>query len=472
MEEASGAPGQVLNDYFRSHPPSADRIAEIQKLIAEQGWKPGPEKPLAVRYFFLAHEAEDQLAAAKYDKAIQAASAALALHPGHPPALVALAKAACAKQDFAKAAAAYKELLTNRQAAADSVRAFAEQLGNKALAARHFADAGRFVAFSLELQPNNPGSLKLLAEIKLELGEVDAAAEIGQRLQKLYPQSAVDLVEYAANASDTAFQTHNYARAARFAAYSLRLQPAQPRMLSQLATSEFALADFSAAAGAYRKLITSAIQKKESLAVAPVSNYADALGSLARHVDARKDFQATLGPGKGFDEDLVASVKIEQAGLEIMAGNGSAARSLTQDNSSFAPEHAARLGWWYYRAGKLDEADKLLIHYLSQRPGDGGLQITLGWVEIEQNKPADALHRFDVYSSDERAAAPTSAGRAIAQWRLQQKDAAMIAFERLSKAAPEWTNPTWVRALYGPVAAQSAQEMNAELQRRIAARKH
>jgi predicted Zn-dependent protease len=336
---------------------------------------------------------------------------------------------------------------------------------------RHFAEAGQFVAFSLELQPNNPGSLKLLAEIKLELGEMDAAVETGQRLQKLYPQSAADLVGYAYSASNTAFQTHNYERAARFASYSLRLVPSQPSLQEQLAASEFGMADFRAAADAYHKLISGAVQKKENPETASVSSYADALGSLARHADARNEFQAALGSGKNFDEDLAARVKIEQAGLEIMTGNDSLARSLTQTDNSFAPEHAARLGWWYYRAGKLDEAGKLLLRYLSQRPGDGGLQITLGWVEIEQNKPADALRRFQVYTSDQKAAASASAGRAITGWRLQQKDAAMSAFEQLSKDAPEWSNATWVRALYGPVAAQSVQEMNAELARRIAARK-
>jgi beta-barrel assembly-enhancing protease len=472
VEEASGAPGQVLSGYFRSHPPSADRIAEIQKLIAEQGWKPGPEKALAVRYIFLAHEAEDQLAATKYDKAIETASAALKLHSGHSPALVVLAKATCAKQDFAKSAAAYRELIASRQPAADSVRAFAEELANNAMSKRRFAEAGRFAAFALELQPNNPSSMKLLAEVKLELDDMNAAVEIGQKLQKLYPQSAADLVGYAYSASNTAFQAHNYALAARFASYSLRLEPSQPTLQEQLAASEFALADFHAAAETYRKRVAGVLHDKESPTQALLGNYADALGSSARRGDAAKEFRTTLGAGKNFTEDLAARVKMEQAGLEIMAGNDSAARSLTGSDASFAPEHAARLGWWYYRAGKFDEADKLLLHYLSQRPGDGGLQNTLGWVELEQNKPGAALTRFYVYTSDPRASSSSSAGRAIAHWRSQQKDAAMLAFEQLSKDTPEWTNPTWVRALYGPVAAQSAEEMNAELARRIAARKH
>src|SRR5262249_25875538 len=314
--------------------------------------------------------------------------------------------------------------------------------------------------------------MKLLAEVKLELDDVNAAVEVGQKLQKLYPQSAADLLGYTYSASNTAFQAHNYARAARFASYALQLEPSQPDMQARLAASEFALADFRGAAEAYRKLITGVIHDEETPSPAYVAGYADSLGSAARRGDAAREFQTTLGSGKSFTEDVASRVKMEKVGLEIMAGNDTAARTLTESNVSFAPEHAARLGWWYYRAGKLDAADQLLRRYLSQRPGDGGLQITLGWVELERNKPADALPRFSVYSSDEGASSSANAGRAITQWRLQQKDAAMIAFEQLSKDAPEWTNPTWVHALYGPVAAQSAQEMNAELARRIAARKH
>src|SRR5262249_6545630 len=257
--------------------------------------------------------------------------------------------------------------------------------------------------------------MKLLAEVKLELDDVNAAVEVGQKLQKLYPQSGADLVGYAYSASNTAFQAHNYARAARFASYALRLEPSQAQMEAQLAASEFALADFRAAAEAYRKLITNVIHDEETPSLAYVANYADSLGSEVRHGDAVKEFQTTIGSGKSFTEDVASRVKIEKAGLEIMAGNDSAARALTETNVSFAPEHAARLGWWYYRAGKLDAADQLLRRYLSQRPGDGGLQITLGWVELERNKPADAQPRFSVYSSDERASSSANAGRAIVQ---------------------------------------------------------
>jgi predicted Zn-dependent protease len=237
------------------------------------------------------------------------------------------------------------------------------------------------------------------------------------------------------------------------------------------------MADFRAAADAYRKLIEADIRSKDEVTLTSslVIAYADSLGSIAQHSDGAREFQATLRPARGISDDLAAQIKLEEAGLLVMAGDESMARSLGEGPLSFAPEHGARLGWWYYRAGKYDAATKALQRFLSQRPGDPGLQITLGWVKLEQNAPADAARVFESSPTDETPASSSRAGQVIALWRLRQTDketdAAISEFDQLAKEAPEWTNPTWVHAVYGRAAAQSAQEMYAEQQRRIAARK-
>jgi len=471
-EEISGAAAQILTGYFRSHPSSADRLALMQSLIAEENWTQGPEKPLGVRYIFLAHRAEDLVAAGKYDKAIQTAAEALQLHPDHPPALVALAKAACATRDFTKASAAYRGLLVRHQAEADSVRAFADDRAAAAMSARHFDEAGQLAAFTLELQPNNAGSLKLLAEVKLEQKDTATALEIGQKLQKLYPSAAASLNQYAYSVSEEAFQLRDYARAARFAAYLLDLTAApQGDVQSILARSEFAMGNFRAAAGDYRKLIAFDFRTDTTIEPAVLTAYADSLGSIAQHANAAREFAAALQPARSATDDFKAQVQIEEAGLMVVAGNESQAHSLGEGNGSFAPERAARLGWWYYRAGKFDAAGKLLQRLIAQRPGDAALQTTLGWVEIEGNPSDETLQRFQQSLGDEQAASAAHAGMAIAGWRLNKTDDALGIFDRVSREAPEWTNPEWVRTLYGPVAARSAQEMYAEQQKRLAARK-
>ena len=56
-EEMSGAAIEVLTGYFRSHPPSSDRIAQIRSLIAQERWAAAELKPLQVKYIFLRYRA-------------------------------------------------------------------------------------------------------------------------------------------------------------------------------------------------------------------------------------------------------------------------------------------------------------------------------------------------------------------------------------------------------------------------------
>jgi predicted Zn-dependent protease len=468
-EEIEGTAVQILTGYFRSHPPSIDRAAQIRRLIAQEHWTTHAEKLLEVRYVFLGHKANDLVSGREYDKAIETANATLQLHAGYPPALVALAQASCAKHDFVKAAAAYKELLDQRRPEADLVRKFADQRAGAAKDAKHYEEAAKFAAFSLELQPNNPSAMKLLVEAKLELRDIDAALETGRRLQLLYPTDETILVQQVNETSRQAFAAHDYSRAALFAGYSTRLRAAfQPDMEAELARSEFLLADFRAAAESYRKLIEDSMRDKNE--VHDVQDYADSLGSY-RKSDAARDFRTVVDGERNLSFQQTARMKIEEAGLMVMEGDDSAAKAIVAGREPFAPELGARLGWWYYRAGKYDEADRVLQRYLAQRPGDGGLGRTMGWVLLEQNRPNEAKVRFDIDYRDRDSGTAARAGQAISLWRLGQRDFAISQFELLSREAPEWTNATWVSTLFGPTAAKSMQEIAAEEQRRIEARK-
>jgi predicted Zn-dependent protease len=51
--ELAGVPAQALEEYFRSHPPSTERVAEMQKEIRAQGWNASqPQKPFGLRSVF------------------------------------------------------------------------------------------------------------------------------------------------------------------------------------------------------------------------------------------------------------------------------------------------------------------------------------------------------------------------------------------------------------------------------------
>jgi predicted Zn-dependent protease len=467
QEEIAGAAVQVLTGYFRSHPASADRIAQIESLKKQENWPSIQARTLEVRYIFLAEKAVALVTSAKYTTAIETANASLQLHPGYAPALGALARAKCALRDFKASAAAYHELLASHPAEADSVRTFAEQQASVAVAKKQFAMALQFVAFSLELQPDNSSSLTLLAQIKLEQSEMEAALEAGRRLAKLYPVSGSQLVQYANGASHQAFAAKNYERAARFAVFAQRLAVTRQSDLELLlAQSRFALADFPTAAQSYRKIIEADLRDEAVIDIALVRAYADALGPAPRHGEAAAEFQQSLRKRLAQRDDFAFQARMEEAGLLLMAGDESKATALTDPAAAiaYAPELAARLGLWYYRAGKLEASEKLLRRFLTQRPGDAGLQVALGWVELEKNMPADALSSFDA-SGD--STEPVLAGQSIARWRMGRKDEAVSGFARLIQEEPQWTNPAWVHALYGPVAAQSVTEMYAEHQRRL-----
>jgi len=476
QEEIAGATVQVLTGYFRSHPASADRIAQIQALIKQENWPPVKTRTLEVRYIFLAEKAGALVTAARYQAAIETANASLQLHPGYAAALGALARAKCALRDFHASAAAYHELLASHAAEADSVRAFANQQAAVAMARKQFVEAAQFAAFSLELQPNNSSSLTLLAQIKLEQSEMEAALEIGNRLARLYPTAGTILVQYANATCRQAFQARNYERAIRFATFAQRLDPTrkldptrQSGMELILAQSQFALADFPAAAQSYRRIIEAQIRQQPVFDFSVLRSYADSLGAAPRHSEAAREFQLTVSNLLSQRTDFAFQARMEEAGLLLMAGDESKAAALTEpaNEREYAPEHAARLGWWYYRAGKIEAAEKLLRHFQTQRPGDAGLQFALGWVELEKNAPADALSSFDMAGTGSDSTEALLAGQLIARWRMGRKDEAVSGFARLIQEEPQWTNPTWVRALYGPVAAQSVAELYAEHQRQL-----
>ena len=62
---------QTLEGYFRSHPPEAERIAQIEQLIADGHWPADQkQKNLAVAYLLITDQARSYFAADQLDKAL------------------------------------------------------------------------------------------------------------------------------------------------------------------------------------------------------------------------------------------------------------------------------------------------------------------------------------------------------------------------------------------------------------------
>lgn len=111
QEELSRVAQQTLEGYFRSHPLPSERITQVRKLIASEGWTPRPERDLAVAYIFWTARARSSLEKRKYPQAEQLANQSLRLWPDQPKAFQVLALARFAQANFSGAAEAYRKVL-------------------------------------------------------------------------------------------------------------------------------------------------------------------------------------------------------------------------------------------------------------------------------------------------------------------------------------------------------------------------
>jgi predicted Zn-dependent protease len=100
-----------LEGYFRSHPPARERRERIERLIAEERWNPGTQRPLAVAYMLRRDRARRLLAMGRTDEAREVAEEALALNPKYPPAINLVGDMDFERADFAQAAQLYRKSL-------------------------------------------------------------------------------------------------------------------------------------------------------------------------------------------------------------------------------------------------------------------------------------------------------------------------------------------------------------------------
>ena len=128
QEELSQVALQTLDGYFRSHPLPSERIAQVQKLIASEGWQLHAERELEVAYIFWTARAQEDMNAHKYSLAEQVASRSLRVQPDQPKAWEVLARAQFAQAKFSDAAMAYRKLLETGSLKPEFVGAYAHTL--------------------------------------------------------------------------------------------------------------------------------------------------------------------------------------------------------------------------------------------------------------------------------------------------------------------------------------------------------
>jgi predicted Zn-dependent protease len=479
-EELSQIALDALQGYFQSHPPNAERIGQIQQLIAT-GQLPRREKtkPLAVAYIFLTERAWRSLQSAlsphppdlaykektkweaerskQFNEAIQLATQSLSLYSDQPFATQVVAIGRLGLGDYEAAKAGYRELLPNYPTFADRIREYADSMARDALQAKMYAKAKNLAEASLELQTNQPDTLKILAESQIQLSDFTGAADSGARLARVDQHAAAEVSADAGGLAASELNARQYVKAVALASLSLQLKADQWQSVATLADGQFALADFLQASQAYRKLLEANLAD-----IRIVQRYADALSAThpSTHEVASQLF--TFHPA---DTAVATQVRIESAGLMLLSGDDGPARRLLFEagdvrRNLLPPKFLGRLAWWYYRAGRYSESANVLLQTAAQRPGDLTLQAALGFDELEQHQLDDAIRRFSLAIDDDTWNSPLM-GRSVARWQARQSNEALKDFDAATKIHPEWRDPRWVGALYSRGVAQSVAEMQA-----------
>jgi predicted Zn-dependent protease len=128
QQEASQVLQQTLEGYFRSHPLPAERIAQIQKLMATEGWEAHAERDLAVAYVFWTASAQAALDDGRYIDAEQLAAQSLEMQPEQPKALRVLSQAQFLEAKFAEDAKTLRKILQIDTPNPEMVTAYARTL--------------------------------------------------------------------------------------------------------------------------------------------------------------------------------------------------------------------------------------------------------------------------------------------------------------------------------------------------------
>lgn len=479
-EELSSIAWKTLEGYFRSHPQPAERIVQIQKMITDEQWEQlKNERTLEVAYVFLTARARKALDAKNYAGAENVAAHSLEVHPDQPAAVTILAEAQFAQAKFSEARENYRKLVDNSPGEAGAVAEFANGVASDLLGAEHYDQAAKFANASLDLQPNNPKGLINLAEAQMALSDFTASGASYQKLKNLYPTESTNVIYYVSAFAVRTLQAHRYAQAIKVAAFWLTLDPGRTEALAIQAQAGLALGDFSSSAGALRNLLDLTPQNRY-VDMNLIWTYADALSAMPAPANSARKFETFMAEPRSSNPALDAQIRIEWAGLMLMAGNAAPAQVLISNakaagGGGVAPENLIRLAWWYYRAQQYSAAEALLLSLAEQRTGDVNLQHNLAWVELEQNEVDKAIVRFKI--PHDTASANTSQwntpemGLAIALWKTHSADEALKDYEAATQAEPRWLDQRLVRTFYSPLVAQNVAELQAEYKKRLEAKR-
>lgn len=181
---------QTLEDYFRTHPPEAERIAQIERLMADEHWPTDQkQKTLAVAYLLVTDQARNYFAADQLDKALESAKKALATEPDYVPAMLVLADVDFEKADFSSAAEMYGRVLRLDPKQDQVSLLYATSLSASLPAKEALAQFAREADAAPQLR-ERAWFVEEQAGLKLITGDVSATRSLAQQLENSEVEAA------------------------------------------------------------------------------------------------------------------------------------------------------------------------------------------------------------------------------------------------------------------------------------------
>jgi beta-barrel assembly-enhancing protease len=156
QQELSSVALQSLQEYFRDHPRSSERVAQVQQMIATQHWPLVAERDLRIGFIALTLESQSALLHHEYDRARAIATRSLSLKPNQIAPLDVVYWASMYTGEFPAAADAARKLLT---AAPDSI-VYAQQFA-EAIAAEKSGEQAATQFETATASNTRPADLRL-----------------------------------------------------------------------------------------------------------------------------------------------------------------------------------------------------------------------------------------------------------------------------------------------------------------------
>jgi len=188
--------------------------------------------------------------------------------------------------------------------------------------------------------------------------------------------------------------------------------------------------------------------------------------------------QATYSAPDWSNESYLAA-RVELSGLAFLRSGKSNLReyqailtSLSASNQSFARRE---MGWWMYRAGKLELASKEVDMARQLMPQSEQAKIRAAWILSDLGRQADAealvaggATRLTAQNIAPNDRAEQQALMATIKWRTDQRDAAALQFQGAAFNNVSWMVLPWVENNYSRRVTEIIQELQAgEARRRL-----